>query len=189
MMVLTSDIYIPYFLQTLHGVTPLVSGYLVALVALGWTIAAFFSASFSGRQAVLAIISGCILETAATASLIPFLATNTPFDTVARFAPPVIAMFLMGFGVGLGWAHLVTRIIGIARRTEQDKASAAISMTQSLGGAFGAALAGVIVNGAGLTHPGGIAGGLSAATWLYALMAIPGLIAVALSLTIKPASA
>ena len=62
-------------------------------------------------------------------------------------------------------------------------------MTQSLGGAFGAALAGVIVNGAGLTHPSGIAGGLSAATWLYALMAIPGLIAVVLSLTIKPAAA
>lgn len=189
MLVLTSDIYIPYFLQTLHGVTPLVSGYLVALVALGWTIAAFFSASLSGKQAVVVIISGCILETAATASLIPFLATNTPFDTIVRFAPAVIAMFLMGFGVGLGWAHLVTRIIGIARRTEQDKASAAISMTQSLGGAFGAALAGVIVNGAGLTHPGSIAGGLSAATWLYALMAIPGLIAVVLSLTIKPAAA
>ncbi|NLS19693.1 MFS transporter [Rhizobium sp. P40RR-XXII] len=189
MMVLTSDIYIPYFLQTLHGVTPLVSGYLVALVALGWTIAAFFSATFSGRQAAIAIIAGCILETAATASLIPFLATTTPFDDVAKFAPAAIAMFLMGFGVGLGWAHLVTKVISIASRTDQDKASAAISMTQSLGGAFGAALAGVIVNGAGLTHPGGIAGGLSAATWLYALMAIPGLIAIALSFTIRPASA
>ena len=189
MLVLTSDIYIPYFLQTLHGVTPLISGYLVALVALGWTIAAFFSASFSGRQAAIAIITGCILETAATASLIPFLATATPFIELAEFAPAVIGMFLMGFGVGLGWAHLVTRIIGIAKRTEQDKASAAISMTQSLGGAFGAAVAGVIVNGAGLTHPGGIAGSLSAATWLYALMALPGLIAIALSFTIKPASA
>ncbi|PST20850.1 MFS transporter [Rhizobium sp. JAB6] len=188
-LVLTSDIYIPYFLQTLHGVTPLVSGYLVALVALGWTIAAFLSNSFSGRRAALAIIAGCIVETAATASLIPFLATSTPFDTVARFAPAVITMFLMGFGVGLGWAHLVTRIIGLARKADEDKASAAISMTQSLGGAFGAALAGVIVNGAGLTDPGGIAGALSAANWLYVLMAIPGLIAIILSFTIKPASA
>jgi len=42
--VLVSDIFIPYFLQVLHGVTPLISGYLVALVALGWTVAAFFSA-------------------------------------------------------------------------------------------------------------------------------------------------
>ncbi|MBB6483063.1 MFS transporter [Rhizobium lusitanum] len=189
MLVLTSDIYIPYFLQTLHGVTPLVSGYLVALVALGWTIAAFFSNSFTGRPAAIAIIAGCILETAATASLIPFLATATPFSEVAAFAPAVIAMFLMGFGVGLGWAHLVTRIIGTAKKAEQDKASAAISMTQSLGGAFGAALTGVIVNSAGLTHPGGIAGGLSAAHWLYALMAVPGLVAIVLSFTIKPASA
>ena len=68
MMVLTSDIYIPYFLQTLHGVAPLVSGYLVALVALGWTLAAFLSASFSGKQADVSIIVGCVLETAATAS-------------------------------------------------------------------------------------------------------------------------
>lgn len=189
MLVLTSDIYIPYFLQTLHGVTPLVSGYLVALVALGWTIGAFFSASFSGRQAVITIVAGCILETVATVSLIPFMATALPFGEIAQFAPAVIAMFLMGFGVGIGWAHLITRVISIARKTEQDKASAAISMVQSLGGAFGAAVTGVIVNSAGLTHPGGIAGGLSAATWLYALMAVPGLVAISLSFTIKPASA
>lgn len=189
MLVLTSDIYIPYFLQTLHGVTPLVSGYLVALVALGWTIGAFFSASFSGRQAAIAIIAGCILETAATASLIPFLATTASSGDLVQFAPAVVAMFLMGFGVGLGWAHLITRVISIARRTEQDKASAAISMVQSLGGAFGAALTGVIVNSAGLTHPGGIAGSLSAATWLYALMAVPGVLAIILSFTIRPASA
>ncbi|NTF41259.1 MULTISPECIES: MFS transporter [Rhizobium] len=189
MLVLTSDIYIPYFLQTLHGVTPLVSGYLVALVALGWTIGAFFSASFSGRQAAIAIITGCILETAATASLVPLLATTASSADLLHFAPAVIAMFLMGFGVGLGWAHLITRIISIARKTEQDKASAAISMVQSLGGAFGAALTGVIVNSAGLTHPGGIAGGISAATWLYALMAVPGVVAIILSFTIRPASA
>lgn len=189
MLVLTSDIYIPYFLQTLHGVTPLVSGYLVALVALGWTIGAFFSASFSGRQAAIAIIAGCILETAATASLILVLATPASFGELAQLAPAVIAMFLMGFGVGLGWAHLITKIISIARKTEQDKASAAISMVQSLGGAFGAALTGVIVNSTGLTHPGGIAGGISAATWLYALMAVPGILAIVLSFTIRPASA
>ena len=43
LVALASDIYIPYFLQGLHGVTPLVSGYLVALLALGWTASAFAS--------------------------------------------------------------------------------------------------------------------------------------------------
>ena len=41
LVTICSDVYIPYFLQVLHGVTPLVSGYLVALLALGWTTAAF----------------------------------------------------------------------------------------------------------------------------------------------------
>ncbi|MFT4181666.1 MAG: MFS transporter, partial [Rhizobium sp.] len=189
MLVLTSDIYIPYFLQTLHGVTPLTSGYLVALVALGWTMGAFFSASFSGRQAAMAIIIGCTLETVATASLIPFVAQHDPAGALVSLAPAIAAMFLMGFGVGLGWAHLIARIIGRVDDSEQDKASAAISMVQSLGGAFGASLSGVIVNSAGLADPGGIAGSLSAATWLYALMALPGLIAIVVSVTLRPASA
>ncbi|MFS8111639.1 MFS transporter [Rhizobium jaguaris] len=189
MMVLTSDIYIPYFLQTLHGVAPLVSGYLVALVALGWTLAAFFSASFSGKQAGVSIIVGCVLETAATASLILFLARDNPSGDLALLGPAIVAMFLMGCGVGLGWAHLVTKVIGLVDSSEQDKASAAISTVQSLGGAFGSSLAGVIVNSAGLADPGGIPGSLSAATWLYALMALPGLIAIAMSLTLKPVSA
>jgi MFS family permease len=189
MLVLTSDIYIPYFLQTLHGVAPLVSGYLVALVALGWTLAAFLSASFSGKQAFVAVIVGCFVETIATVALIPFLAKDNPFGDLALLGPAVAAMFLMGAGVGLGWAHLVTKVIGLVGNTEQDKASAAISTVQSLGGAFGSSLAGVIVNGAGLADPGGIAGSLSAATWLYALMALPGLVAIAMSFTLKPASA
>ena len=69
--------------------------------------------------------------------------------------------------------------------SEQDKASAAIPTMSSLGSAFGAAFAGVIANGAGLVDPGGITGALSAASWLYVIMALPGLIAVgaALSLT------
>ncbi|MBB5571788.1 MULTISPECIES: MFS transporter [Rhizobium] len=189
MMVLTSDIYIPYFLQTLHGVAPLVSGYLVALVALGWTFAAFFSAPFSGNRAGAAIIVGCILEAVATASLIPFLARDNPSGDLILLGPAVVAMFLMGFGVGLGWAHLVTKVICLVGPDEQDKASAAISTVQSLGGAFGSSFAGVIVNGAGLADPGGVPGGLSAATWLYALMALPGFVAIAMSLTLKRASA
>ncbi|MGO6993918.1 hypothetical protein ACCT11_35600, partial [Rhizobium johnstonii] len=69
--------------------------------------------------------------------------------------------------------------IGDDADNEKDKASAAIPTMSSLGGAFGAAIAGVIANGAGLVHPGGIPGALSAAHWLYLLMALPGVLAVA----------
>lgn len=187
--VLVSDIFIPYFLQVLHGVTPLISGYLVALVALGWTVAAFSSGSFSGRKANAAIIAGCVTEAAATAALAIFLARENPEAHLAILGPAAVAMFMMGFGVGLGWAHLVAKVLKLVVDSEQDKASAAIPTMSSLGSAFGAAFAGVIANGAGLVEPGGVAGALSAAGWLYLIMAVPGLIAIGAALSLNRASA
>jgi MFS family permease len=187
-MVLTSDIYIAYFLQVLHGVTPLISGYLTALVALGWTLAAFFSGTLSGKRASAAIVIGCVIETIAVASLTIFLARDNPASSLALLGPAVVGMFLMGFGVGLGWAHLVTKILRLVGNSEQDKASAAISTVQSLGSAFGASVVGVITNSTGLVDPGGIAGTVSAAHWLYIVMALPGLIAIAVSLTLRDAA-
>jgi hypothetical protein len=182
--VLVSDIFVPYFLQVLHGVTPLVSGYLVALVALGWTVAAFFSGSFSGRKANAAIVAGCLTEAVATAVLAVFLARENPQAHLVILGPAAVAMFMMGFGVGLGWAHLVAKVLKLVADSEQDKASAAIPTMSSLGSAFGAAFAGVIANGAGLVEPGGIAGTLSAASWLYLVMALPGLIATGAALSL-----
>ncbi|MBX5185175.1 MFS transporter [Rhizobium sp. NZLR5] len=183
-VVLVSDVFIPYFLQVLHGVTPLVSGYLVALVALGWTFAAFLSGSLTGRQAYLAIVAGALIEAAATISLAVFLARNNPQAHMLFIVPAAAAMFMMGFGVGLGWAHLVAMVLALVADNEQDKASSAIPTMSSLGGAFGAAFAGVIANGAGLVDPGGISGALSAAHWLYLLMALPGIVAIAAALTL-----
>ncbi|OCJ17978.1 MFS transporter [Rhizobium sp. AC44/96] len=188
LLVLTSDIYIPYFLQVLHAVTPLISGYLTALVALGWTFAAFFSGTLSGKRASNAIVIGCVVETVAVASLTIFLARDNQATELSLLGPAVVGMFMMGFGVGLGWAHLVTKVLRLVDSAEQDKASAAISTVQSLGSAFGAAIAGVIANSTGLLDPGGIAGSMSAAHWLYIIMALPGLITIAASMTLKDAA-
>ncbi|MGO7976120.1 hypothetical protein ACC705_34890, partial [Rhizobium ruizarguesonis] len=46
---------------------------------------------------------------------------------------------------------------------------------------IGSAFAGVIANGAGLVNPGGISGALSAAHWIYLLMALPGVLALGVS--------
>lgn len=189
LIVLTSDIYIPYFLQALHGVTPLVSGYLTALVALGWTFAAFFSGNLKGPAAIKAIIAGCVIEALSTAALALLLARDNQTADILILAPAAFAMLMMGFGVGLGWAHLVTKVLQLVQNSEQDKASAAISTVQSLGSAFGAAIAGVIANSTGLVHPGGIAGDISAAHWLYAAMALPGIVTVITALSLRDKAA
>lgn len=187
LIILTSDIYVPYFLQVLHGVPPLISGYLTALVAVGWTAAAFVSAGLRGVSVGRAIVIGCAIEALATAAMALLLARDNPAASLAVLVPAATALFLMGFGVGLGWAHLVTMLLGIVVPAEQDKASAAISTVQSLGSAFGAALAGVIANSTGLVTPGGTAGAVSAAFWLFLLMALPGFVTVPVALRLRKA--
>lgn len=176
-----SDVYIPYFLQVLHGVTPLISGYLVALLALGWTVAAFATTRLKGRAANRVIVAGAALEALATALLVLALARHNADSNVTLLAIATLFIFLMGFGIGMGWAHLVTHVLHLAPAGETDKASAAITTMQALGAAFGAALAGIIVNSTGLLQPGGVDGAVTAARWLYALLAIPALLAILLA--------
>ena len=176
-----SDVYIPYFLQVLHGVTPLISGYLVALLALGWTAAAFLTARLQGRRANRVILAGAAIEALATVLLVFTLARHNPESSIPLLAAATVFIFLMGFGIGMGWAHLVTHVLHLAPAGETDKASAAITTMQALGAAFGAALAGIIVNTTGLIDPGGVAGALTAAYWLYGLLALPAALAILLA--------
>ena len=37
LLALTSEIFVPYFLQVLHGVTPLGAGYITAILSGSWT--------------------------------------------------------------------------------------------------------------------------------------------------------
>ncbi|PVE53133.1 MFS transporter [Rhizobium rhizogenes] len=174
---LTCDIYIPYFLQNLHNVPPLISGYIVALVALGWTVAAFICSDFTGKAMRRSILVGAILEAVCIGMLAVTLARLNPSGDVLLVSAAAFLIFGMGFGVGLGWAHLVTHILHLAEPDEKDKASAGITTVQSLGSAFGAALSGVIVNSTGLVSPGGVEGAASAATWLFMLFALPAVLA------------
>ncbi|WP_296098979.1 MFS transporter [uncultured Agrobacterium sp.] len=174
---LTCDIYIPYFLQNLHAVPPLISGYIVALVALGWTASAFLCSDLKGKAMRRSILAGAILESVCIGLLAVTLARPNPEGDVLVLSAAALLIFGMGFGVGLGWAHLVTHILHLAEPDEKDKASAGITTMQSLGSAFGAALSGVIVNSTGLLNPGGVEGAASAGTWLFALFALPAVLA------------
>ncbi|MBE0148440.1 MFS transporter, partial [Serratia fonticola] len=58
---MTSEIFVPYFLQTLHGQSPLISGYIAATMAAGWTLSEILSSGWRGVGIRLAIISGPIL--------------------------------------------------------------------------------------------------------------------------------
>ena len=183
----TTEIFVPYFLQILHGLTPLAAGYLTAAMAGGWTVGSLLSSSHEGVGAIRLLRFGPLLSALSLltlAVLMPFGGEMAPVMFIVLCG---LALAGVGAGVGIGWPHLLTRVLTLAPVGQESTASAAITTVQLYGMAIGAAVAGLVANAAGLTDPGGTAGAQSAAVWLFASFALaPAL--VALLLTIAPIS-
>lgn len=175
---MTSETFVPYFLQTLQGQTPLVSGYIAALMAAGWTVSEVMSSGWQARGARLAIINGPICVFVGMA----MLAAASPIASLgdAWVMTGICAgLGLVGFGIGLGWPHLLTQVLVITPEADQEAAGASLTTVQLFATALGAALSGMIVNLAGLGDDSTDVATLShAAFWLFALLALAPLLGI-----------
>lgn len=176
----TTEVFVPYFLQTLHGHTPLAAGYLTAVMAGGWSLGALLSAGQPSARAAGLLRAGPVLCAASLLALALVMPAGASLAPWARTLLCGLALAGAGAGVGIGWPHLLTRVLTLAPRGEEGMASAAITTVQLYGMAIGAAVAGLVANAAGLIAPGGTAGAQSAAAWLFASFALaPALAALA----------
>ncbi|WP_159913681.1 MFS transporter [Pantoea sp. 18069] len=176
----TTEIYIPYFLQTLHGYTPLAAGYLTAAMAAGWSGGALLSSGREGESAARLLRAGPVLGTVSLLALAVLLPSALGLAPGVHMLLCGLALAGAGAGVGIGWPHLLVRVLTLAPAGEGGMASAAITTVQLYGMAIGAAIAGLVANAAGLIAPGGVAGAQSAAVWLFAGFAIAPLLAALL---------
>jgi MFS family permease len=168
----TTEIFVPYFLQLLHSHSPLLAGYLTAAMAGGWSVGSMLSSGRSGKGADRMLRAGpvaCTLGLAALAVLMPGHGSLAPGIETLLVA---IALGAVGLGVGIGWPHLVTRVMSLAPQGQEGLASASITTVQLYGMAVGAAVAGLVANAGGLAAPGGVEGARSAAVWLFASFAL-----------------
>ena len=166
---MTSEVFVPYFLQVLHLQTPLLAGYISALMAAGWTLGALYSSGLKSTTAMRAI------------GIAPFFIVTglvLAFVFVPRFDPSWLnvagvsaGMLVVGAGIGLAWPHLLTRVLESVAEDDKELAGASITTVQLIATAIGAALAGMIVNLGGFSSPGGVAGASSAAAWLFGVYA------------------
>jgi MFS family permease len=176
-----TEIFVPYFLQTLHGYAPLAAGYMTAAMAAGWSLGSLLGSARSGAAADRLVRLGPVLMTLGLAALAVLLpAVLVAAGAVADLAI-MLALGAAGMGIGLGWPHLIARALHAARPGEENLTSSAITTVQLYAMASGAALVGLTANQAGLTVPGGVQGAREAATVLFALFALAPALAVLLT--------
>jgi MFS family permease len=158
------DMYVPLFGQRLAHLTPVAAGFLGAGLAIGWTVGEISSASLRSDR--------IIKRTVAVAPLV--MATGLALGALSQFeqasvglvAVWAVALFITGTGIGIAWPHLSAWAMScVDDPAEGPAAAAAINTVQLICGAFGAGLAGVVVN---LTETGDA----TPARWLFAAFAV-----------------
>lgn len=169
---MSTEIFVPYFLQIIHGLSPLPAGYITAAMSAGWTTAALLGSTQNARGSDRMIRLGpgiMALSLFALALLIPY---QGRFDTISGALLVTLPLFGTGFGIGMGWPHLLTRVLSLALPGEENLTSSSITIVQLYSLAVGTSIAGLVANAAGLTHPGGLAGAQQAAIWLFGIFAL-----------------
>lgn len=155
------SIFVPIFLQGLHGFDPLAAGYTVAGASMGWTVSSIVVAGWSPRAAGRMLAVGPLAMAIGLGGIALLMATKP-----VLVLPVLIA--LVGLGIGACWGFGVQRLMGGARPGEGDLAASAVATVQQTGVALGAAAAGIVATQAGLSRGLSTQGLASAAFWVPA---------------------
>ncbi|OSC41300.1 MFS transporter [Mycobacterium decipiens] len=139
------DTYVPLFGQRLGHLTPVAAGFLGAALAVGWTVGEVASASLTSPRVVGHVVAVAPLVMASGLALGAVTQrADAPAGVVALWA---LALLIIGTGIGVSWPHLTVRAMdSVDDPAESSAAAAAINIVQLVAGAFGAGLAGVVVN-------------------------------------------
>lgn len=165
-----SEVFIPYFLQALQGMSPLHAGYLSAAMSAGWSIGSLAS---SGTTRIARVLRWGPVSMAA-GLLVLFVLMPRPGADIATIAAIGVGLAAIGAGIGMCWPHLGAAVFTHAPEGERDLASASITSVIMVGNAFGSALGGMITNMADIAVRPGYAAG-----WLFGLFTLAPLAAIA----------
>src|SRR5699024_5977034 len=122
------------------------------------------SASLSKARVIIGLVVTAPLVVSAGLTVAAFTRMNH-YNPTAVGVIWALALLVVGAGVGVGWPHLSAWAMScVDDPAEGGTAAAAINTVQLISGAFGAGIAGLVVNTA-------ISTGLPAARWLFAIFA------------------
>ncbi|MGB9305105.1 MAG: MFS transporter [Mycobacterium sp.] len=158
------DMYVPLFGQRLAHLTPVAAGFLGATLAIGWTLAEIFSASLDDARVVGRVVAVAPLLMASGLALVAV--TQRADARIGIVLVWAVGLLIAGTGIGVAWPHLSMRAMDtVDDPAESGAAAAAINTVQLIAAAFGAGLAGVVVNASN-------GGAVVEARWLYAVFTV-----------------
>lgn len=171
----TVEVYVPYFGQRLQGLGPLAAGYLGAVLAAGWTLGSIACSGMQHRR-------GLIIGTGPVFSLIGlvvlFFTGPAHSGAVTTVATVGAGLLLLGWGIGMAWPHLLTRVLQLTPKEDQDLAGSSVTTIQLTATAFGSAFAGMVANVIGFSDGADVTDLQSTARWMFGLFMLAPLAAV-----------
>jgi MFS family permease len=154
------NLYAPLILTSLHGMSLLTTGYIIASESIAWSILSNLVANAPPRRERLIITAGAFMIAGGIAGF----AYAVPHGVL----PLILACaILQGGGFGIAWPFVTRMIVAAAAPSERTVASSAVPTMQRLGYAVGAAIAGIIANAAGFSRGLNPETAASAAAWLF----------------------
>lgn len=153
--------YGPLLATTIHDLSALTAGYIVACSSIGWTVVAVLVSGLPERFDRLMIAFGMAVV---TLSIFGFFHTvpNGPVWLIA------VCAAMEGGGFGMAWTFVLRRTTRLACADEVQRISAAIPTVQRLGYALGAAYVGIVANASGLLSIDTTEDAAKVARWVFA---------------------
>ena len=172
------QLYVPMFLQQLHGLDPLAAGLSVASASFAWTAASLATVGASDSSRDRLIIAG---PATMGVSLIA-IAALTPHSTLLLVVPAIV---LLGVGIGQCWPFVAQRIMESAKAGDETVAASSVPTVQQMGFALGAAIAGLVGNAAGLSIADSHEAMVQAASWVPGSFVVSAIFATSMGLLLR----
>ena len=136
-----SIVYLPLYLQVVHGATPTMSGLELLPMVAGMLITFVMSGQLvtrTGRYKMFPIMGSAVVALGLV--LLSRLGPDTAFSYAA------VGMFIVGLGLGLVMQILVVAVQNAVPHSQLGTATATATFFRSIGGAFGVAVLGDVFN-------------------------------------------
>ncbi len=175
-------IFMPLALKQLYGLDPLWIGYMLTVFSLAWSVGTLGTAGWNEKWTRIVCASGLAVTALSIAGIAVSIGTASIWVLTALMATA-------GTGVGMTNAHSISWALAAADPDQAQITASAAPAMRSIGIAYGAAMAGLIANTAGLsagTSPEIVRAALPWVFGIGALVPLAGSLCVIRMYALKP---